>query len=56
MYKLHDLLNNLNNSHDSLNIHVTKSNMDGCLNHYVVGWRNFPPNQFGGKLYPLGNY
>jgi len=19
-----------------------------------VGWMNFPPNQFGGKLFPLG--
>lgn len=45
MYKPHDLLNNLNKSHDSLSIHTTKSNMDGCLNHYVVGWRK-----------PLGNY
>lgn len=29
-----------------------KSTHGGCFNGYVVSWRNFPPNQVGGKLCP----
>lgn len=29
-----------------------KSTHGGCFNCYVVSWRNFPPNQVGGKLCP----
>ena len=29
--------------------------MDGLVNLHVGGWRNFPPNLFGGKWCPLEN-
>ena len=26
--------------------------MNGFINHHLLDWRNLPPNQFGGKLFP----
>ena len=25
--------------------------MDGFINHHVVGWMNFPPKEFDGKIF-----
>lgn len=29
-----------------------KAHVNGFINHHLLGWKNLPPNQFGGKPFP----